>query len=175
MKRKNLLALFILALVITTGCKKDEETTTQSGSFMLKGEKFEISSDASAATGVLQLMHDLAEGSTSGSFSITGSNASKTGIIQIAVDYTTSTGIAGDYKNGDIFNGDHTFDPWLSSYSTYSASGTNMISGNEADGTLTVTKNSSDSFTVSFNLIFSDSTTASGNITQKYTVQEMNL
>lgn len=175
MKRKNLLALFILALVITAGCKKDDDTKPEVSSFMLKGEKFEVSSQASAATGILQLMHDLDEGSTFGSITITGTNASKTGMLQIAIGYTTINGIAGDYKNGDIFNVDRTFDPWLSSYTTVSASGTNMISGNQADGTLTVIKNSSDNYTVTFNLTFSDSTTASGNITQRYTVQEMNL
>jgi hypothetical protein len=143
-------------------------------SFMLKGEKYEIPSQEST-TGVIQLMHDISEGTTSGSISITGYKSPMVGVVQIGIAYTTGTGITGIYKNGDHFTGDHTFDPWLSSYSTVIQGGTNMVSGNEADGTLSVTKNSADNYTVSFNLTFSDSTTASGNITQKYVVQEVDF
>lgn len=175
MKSKNLLALLFIALVVTAGCKKDDDSNPLVGSFTLKGETFEILTTGSAPTGILQLIHDLAGNSTFGTLTITGANTSKTGVLQIAIDYTTSSGITGEYKNGNLNTGAHTFEPWLTSYSTTTLSGTNMITGNDATGTLTITKNASDSYTVSFNFIYADSTSATGNITQKYTVQEMNI
>jgi hypothetical protein len=177
MNRKNLLAFVILAFVIGSGCKKKDDTTTTApavSSFMLKGEKYEIPSQGTT-TGVLQLMHDITEGTTSGSISITGIKGTTVGVVQCGINYKTDKGITGVYKNGGIYTGDHTFDPWLCSYTTMTQSGTNTLSGNDPDGTLTVTKNSSDNYTVSFNLTYSDSITASGNITQKYTVQEFNF
>jgi hypothetical protein len=175
MKRRNLLAFVILAFVIISGCKKDDDTTTPEpvlSSFMLKGEKYEIPSQETP-TGVIQLIHDLSEGTTTGSISITGYKSPMVGVIQLVISYITSTGVTGVYKNGELYSSDHTFDPFLSSYSTMTQSGTIMVTGSNADGTLTVTKNSSDNYTVSFNLTYADNSTSSGNITQKFVVQEV--
>ncbi len=169
MKTKNLLTLLILVLVVITACNKDkdddDDATDQIGSFTLKGEEYEINSQTQ---GILQLIHDLSEGTTSGGISITGKKSSKMAVLQIAIDYKTSEGISGNYLNGDNFTDDHTFDPWLCNYLI----STTGASGNEADGTLSITKKSNDKYTVEFDFIFSDSTTAKGNITQKYEVQE---
>ncbi|MFO8054279.1 MAG: hypothetical protein R6U19_03845 [Bacteroidales bacterium] len=122
------------------------------------------------------MTHHLSDGNSSGGFTIGGTNSNTgIGVVQLFIEYTANTGISGNYKNGDIYTDDHTFDPWLSSYSITSANGNTMITGSEPDGTIDITKNSDGNFTVAFDLVFSDSTTASGTIIQDYKVQEMNF
>lgn len=176
MKTINALIMLSLSVMILAGCnKKDEDTKELVGSFMLKGEKFEIYSEDDQPTGILQIFHDQADDLSEGSFTISGLSETHIGSIQIGIEYKTSTGISGTYLNGDFSAGNHLFDPWLSSYSYTSLSGTSMITGNEPEGTLTINKNSSGLYTVNFSFIYSDSTVASGNIKQNYTVQEVNF
>ncbi|MGM0648699.1 MAG: hypothetical protein ACQESZ_09995 [Bacteroidota bacterium] len=181
MKTKILLSLLFLAFIMSSGCKKEEEDDDTNkkvlvGSFMLKGDSYNIYTTGSEPAGVLQLMHHLSDGYSTGGFTIAGTNTNTgIGAVQLFIEYTANTGISSSYINGDIYNDDHTFDPWLSSYSITSANGSTMITGSEPDGTIDITKNSDGNFTVAFDLVFSDSTTASGTITQDYKVQEMNF
>lgn len=176
MKKNTLLLILGLIAVVLAGCKKDDDDDKKLvGSFMFKGEKFEIYSENGETTGTLQVFHDLGEGTSSGAFTIAGANSSKACTIQIAIEYETASGITGTYTNGDVTPSARIFDPWLSSYMTTYLSGPSMTTGNEPDGTLSIAKKSGNSYSVTFSFIYSDGSTATGNITQAYTVQEMNI
>lgn len=175
MKAKALITLLAVAIILAPGCKKDEDEPKLVGTFTLGGEKFEIFSEDEQPTGTFQVFHEQSSGISGGAFTFSGVNDKHSATIQIAIEYPTSEGISGDYENGDVSSADHVYEPWLSSYTLTNTGGTGTTNVNEPDGSLTVSRNGEDNFTISFDFIFSDSTTAKGTITQDYLVQEMSI
>jgi len=177
MKNTRTLVMLALALSILAGCKKDDDDDGNKlvGSFTFDGVKYEIYSENNEPTGAIMLFHDSGEGITEGSFTIAGATKEYAVTLGFAITYTTSAGISGTYTNEDLGPGSHTFSPWLSSYLKVNTSGTSSLNGNEPEGTLSIVKKSGNTYTLTFSFTYSDGTTASGNITQEYTVQEINM
>lgn len=172
--KTSLFTIVVISIVLAFGCKKDEENDNANkekpvGTITLNNESFDVYAGSSA----VQLFVD--DPNTNGSISITGSNSANSLIISLAVEYPTAAGISGTYENGDFSSSSHVFSPWLTQVSVTTNDGSTNNNYNEPDGTLQVTHNSGNNYTVDFSMTFQDTLVVSGDITMDFIEQMMNM
>lgn len=170
MKKLHLLAILLIGLLIASGCKKDDDTTTTNnavGTISVGDKKF----DVEKGDGIIQLIND--GNTTTGAITIGGNNSTHTLVLGLSIEYVTADGISGDYENGDNSSSNHIFEPWLTQVTIYTNDGLSNQNYNEPDGTLKVTHNSGNNYSVNFNMAFSDTVTVSGDLTFDFIVQQM--
>lgn len=150
--------LFIFMLVGLMSCGSDDDGGTPN-KILINGEAFET--NFNTITGVAQN----GEGHAGIAFSsITSSGDSKTLTIDVEYDGTSKLGGTYSFPQGDnLF-----LDDFLTNYSVFVGStynGTNL-----SEGTVTVTKNSGDNYTITMDLLMDDGTTFAGTITTDFIV-----
>ncbi|MTI41903.1 hypothetical protein [Fulvivirga lutimaris] len=154
-KLQYLLVVFLIGLM---SCGSDDDGGTPN-KILINGDAFET--NFNSITGVAQD----GEGHAGISFSsVTTSGDSKTLTIDVEYDGTSKLGGTYSFPQGDNLY----LDDFLTNYSVFVGSsydGTNL-----SEGTVTVTKNNGDNYTVEMDLLMDDGTTFTGTITADFIV-----
>lgn len=150
--------LLVVCLIGFMSCGSDDDGGTPN-KILINGEAFET--NFNTITGVAID----GEGHAGISFSsVTSSGDSKTLTIDVEYDGTSKLGGTYSFPQGD----DLYLDDFLTNYSVFVGSsydGTNL-----SEGTVTVTRNSGDNYTVEMDLLMDDGTIFTGTITADFIV-----
>ena len=170
MKNFFKVAFLLFATLTLSSCSSDDDSGNNGGdspSFSLKNETYNLVPQGS----IIQMI-DMDEEGSFAQITISGTKDSKSGTIRFIANFDNS--ISGTYTDGEMgTNG--TFDTEGSNYIT-----TELINGSQeirseggAEGTLKITQNQNNNYTVEFDVVYDDGVVAQGNITTDFVVQSL--
>ncbi|MBS2213571.1 hypothetical protein KEM09_19340 [Carboxylicivirga mesophila] len=157
--KTSLLALAIISLI---GCSKDDDPTVNN--VKMNGESFKI-----VEASIMGLSVDNG-GHTA--ISLISGNANNVQTLTIDIESFTRETLEGTYSY-PVSEGDKALDDWLTNYMFFE--GTEPTTSNLADGTVTITHNKGDNYSIDMDLTMVDGLIFKGEYTGDFTVVFQNL
>ncbi len=158
MKLKLLTALLISLLAVS--CSSDDDKTPSTNSVKMNGESFKIISASMGGVSIDESGHTL--------ISLTNGTSEEISTISMDVSSYTRETIAGTYSYPENET-DKLLDDWLTNYTVVDGT-TISASSNLESGSITITHNEGDNYTIEMELTMIDETTFSGTYTGDFFV-----